>query len=246
MRARAPGHTACEVIGMQPTQKETGLLKDLKDQEQLCVDKYRRHAASANDPQLKNLFEQLAQVEQQHLDAIAQMMQGTVCKPADSATVPGTFTAAYSSADSPQKQNDCYLCSDVLTMEKHASHLYDTCVFEFRDADARSVLNDIQAQEQYHGKVIWLQTPCTPDSIHAKTAPPKARGRRFLSAEITCRARSSRPASGTPGASARSVSAPRSRQGAHSPGSQNHRPARAGCHSPSRGGKTRANPARAT
>ena len=38
---------------MQPTQKEAGLLKDLKDQEQLCVDKYRRHAASANDPQLK-------------------------------------------------------------------------------------------------------------------------------------------------------------------------------------------------
>ena len=155
MRARALGHTACEVIGMQPTQKEAGLLKDLKDQEQLCVDKYRRHAASANDPQLKNLFEQLAQVEQQHLDAIAQMMQGTVCKPADSATVPGTFTAAYSRADSPQKQNDCYLCSDVLTMEKHASHLYDTCVFEFRDADARSVLNDIQAQEQHHGKVIY-------------------------------------------------------------------------------------------
>ena len=140
---------------MQPTQKEAGLLKDLKDQEQLCVDKYRRHAAIANDPQLKNLFEQLAQVEQQHLDAIAQMAQGTVCKPADSATVPSAFTAAYSSADSPQKQNDCYLCSDVLTMEKHASHLYDTCVFEFRDADARSVLNDIQAQEQHHGKVIY-------------------------------------------------------------------------------------------
>ena len=47
MRTRTPGHTACEVIGMQPTQKEAGLLKDLKDQEQLCVDKYSRHAASA-------------------------------------------------------------------------------------------------------------------------------------------------------------------------------------------------------
>jgi len=244
MRAHALGHTACEVIGMQPTQKEAGLLKDLKDQEQLCVDKYRRHAANANDPQLKNLFEQLAQVEQQHLDAIAQMMQGTVCKPADSATVPGTFTAAYSSADSPQKQNDCYLCSDVLTMEKHASHLYDTCVFEFRDADARSVLNDIQAQEQHHGKVIYDYMAA--NAIHAKAAPPNHGGRRFLSAEITCRARSSRPASGTPGASARSVSAPRSRQGAHSPGSRNHHPERAGCHSPSRGGKTRANPAQAT
>ena len=234
---------------MQPTQKEAGLLKDLKDQEQLCVDKYRRHAASANDPQLKNLFEQLAQVEQQHLDAIAQMAQGTVCKPADSATVPGTFTAAYSSADSPQKQNDCYLCSDVLTMEKHASHLYDTCVFEFRDADARSVLNDIQAQEQHHGKVIYdyMAANAMYASHHPrKSGAPEPQGRRFLSAEITCRARSSQPASGTLGASARSVSAPRSRQGAHSPDSQNHRPERAGCHSPSRGGKPRANPARAT
>ena len=80
---------------MQLTPKEASLLKDLKGQEQLCVDKYNRHAASANDPQLKNLFEQLAQVEQQHLDAIAQMMQGTVCKPAGSATVPTTFTATY-------------------------------------------------------------------------------------------------------------------------------------------------------
>ena len=41
---------------MQLTPKEASLLKDLKGQEQLCVDKYNRHAASANDPQLKNLF----------------------------------------------------------------------------------------------------------------------------------------------------------------------------------------------
>ncbi|MFQ7010601.1 MAG: spore coat protein [Oscillospiraceae bacterium] len=47
------------------------------------------------------------------------------------------------------------MCTDVLAMEKHASHLYDTCVFEFDDANARSVLNDIQKQEQHHGKVIY-------------------------------------------------------------------------------------------
>lgn len=140
---------------MQLTPKEASLLKDLKGQEQLCVDKYNRHAASANDPQLKNLFEQIAQVEQQHLDAITQMEGGTVAAPAGSATVPTTFTATYNSTETPQKQNDCYLCTDVLAMEKHASHLYDTCVFEFCDANARSVLNDIQKQEQHHGKVIY-------------------------------------------------------------------------------------------
>ncbi len=140
---------------MQLTPKEASLLKDLKGQEQLCVDKYNRHAASANDPQLRNLFEQIAQVEQQHLDAITQMTGGTVAAPAGSATVPTTFTATYNSTETPQKQNDCYLCTDVLAMEKHASHLYDTCVFEFNDANARSVLNDIQKQEQHHGKVIY-------------------------------------------------------------------------------------------
>ena len=80
---------------------------------------------------------------------------GTVAAPADSATVPTTFTATYNNTETPQKQNDCYLCTDVLAMEKHASHLYDTCVFEFNDANARSVLNDIQKQEQHHGKVIY-------------------------------------------------------------------------------------------
>ena len=89
---------------MQLTPKEASLLKDLKGQEQLCVDKYNRHAASANDPQLKNLFEQIAQVEQQHLDAITQMEGGTVAAPADSATVPTTFTATYNNTETPQKQ----------------------------------------------------------------------------------------------------------------------------------------------
>ena len=83
------------------------------------------------------------------------MEGGTVAAPADSATVPATFTATYNNTETPQKQNDCYLCTDVLAMEKHASHLYDTCVFEFGDANARSVLNDIQKQEQHHGKVIY-------------------------------------------------------------------------------------------
>ena len=57
MPRRTGGHTGSEVIFMQLTPKEASLLKDLKGQEQLCVDKYNRHAASANDPQLKNLFE---------------------------------------------------------------------------------------------------------------------------------------------------------------------------------------------
>ena len=52
---------------MQLTQKETELLKDLKTQEKLCADKYNQYAQSAIDPQLKNLFSQIAGVEEGHL-----------------------------------------------------------------------------------------------------------------------------------------------------------------------------------
>ncbi len=44
---------------------------------------------------------------------------------------------------------------DVLATEKHASHLYDTCIFEFNDENARNALNHIQKEEQEHGKMIY-------------------------------------------------------------------------------------------
>ena len=65
------------------------------------------------------------------------------------------FSAAYSVADTDAKKHDSYLCTDVLTMEKHASHLYDTCIFEFTQESLRNVLNSIQKEEQGHGKAIY-------------------------------------------------------------------------------------------
>ena len=61
---------------MQWNQKEAGLLKDLKDQEQLCVNKYTRHARQAKDPQLKNLFTQIARTEQEHLRTVTELELG--------------------------------------------------------------------------------------------------------------------------------------------------------------------------
>lgn len=66
---------------MQLTQKETELLKDLKTQEKLCADKYNQYAQSAIDPQLKNLFSQIAGVEEGHLKTIEQLENGTVPTP---------------------------------------------------------------------------------------------------------------------------------------------------------------------
>ena len=140
---------------MQLTQKETSLLKDLQDQEQLCIDKYAKHAGCAKDPQLKDLFTQIAGSEQQHYDALEQMKSGTVAAPFSAGGSAQTFTAHYTVADTPEKQDDCYLCTDLLSSEKHASALYDTCIFEFKDENARTLLNSIQKAEQGHGKALY-------------------------------------------------------------------------------------------
>ncbi len=141
---------------MNLTQKEISLLKDLKDEEKLCIDKYTRHASCAKDPQLKTLFTDIAQKEQGHLNTLDQICTGNCPTPPTSEGQPNnpTFTAFHTS-DTPDKQNDCYLCTDVLTGEKHASHLYDTCIFEFSDQNCRDMLNHIQKEEQQHAKNIY-------------------------------------------------------------------------------------------
>ncbi len=147
---------------MTLTQKESSLIKELKGQEKLCIDKYNKHAACAKDPQLKTLFTQLAQKEQEHLNTLTQIENGTVpqmpaCGEKNNNACRGgsCFTATYAIAGNPDKENDCFLCTDLLATEKHASHLYDTCIFEFKDEGVRSVLNHIQKEEQEHGKKIY-------------------------------------------------------------------------------------------
>lgn len=148
-------NNTCEVILMTLTQKEQTLLKDMKDAEKLCIQKYKNASDSAKDPQLKNLFSNLSQAEQQHLQIFEKMEQGTVEQPQSGSNNQPTFTATYGNENTSDKQNDSFLCSDLLTAEKHASHLYDTCVFEFSDENARKAINAIQAQEQNHGKSIY-------------------------------------------------------------------------------------------
>lgn len=148
-------NTTLEVKNMTLTQKEQSLLKDMKDAEKLCIEKYKKAADSACDPQLKNLFSNLSSAERQHLKIFEKMEQGTVEQPQAGNSNQPTFTATYGNEDSPDKQNDSFLCTDLLTAEKHASHLYDTCVFEFTDESARKAINAIQSQEQNHGKSIY-------------------------------------------------------------------------------------------
>ena len=136
--------------------KENSLLKDLTGQEKLCIEKYGKSACMAKDAQLRGLFEQLSQNEQHHLNLLTQIQGGTVPQiSSDTQKNQQTFSAVYGMIESEDKKNDCYLCSDVLASEKHASSLYDTSIFEFKDEGIRNVLNHIQKDEQEHGKKIY-------------------------------------------------------------------------------------------
>jgi rubrerythrin len=141
---------------MQLNQKESSLIKELKEQENLCIEKYNKGAQCAADGQLKGLFSRLAQLEQTHFDTLTQIENGTVpATQSGGETAVPTFSAVYSAAETPDKKNDRFLCTDALSGEKHVSALYDTCIFEFRDDAARGALNHIQKEEQTHGKMLY-------------------------------------------------------------------------------------------
>ncbi|MBN7772423.1 spore coat protein [Clostridium aminobutyricum] len=151
------------------TQKETSLLQDSKKQEEICIEKYERYSSEASDPQLQDLFRQLGSKEREHLNSINQILSGTV--PNVNAGGQGNQQQmqqqmqqkmqampqlqAQSAVSGNQSKSDAYLCTDALSTEKHVSAVYDTAIFEFKDASIRQVLNHIQKEEQEHGEKIY-------------------------------------------------------------------------------------------
>lgn len=140
---------------MDFTQKEKDMLEELKNHEMLCIEKYKRHAECAHDEQLKSLFQGLSEEESEHLSSLRQIENSTI-PPINNEEKPlPVFTAKYKAALSPEKTADMYLCNDLLSGEKHVSHMYDIATFEFRDKGIRDFLNHIQKDEQTHGKIIY-------------------------------------------------------------------------------------------
>ena len=140
---------------MDFTEKERTLLEELKSHERLCIEKYKRHSECAHDEQLKSLFSDLKEAETSHLNSLEQIGMGTVPPISCEEKPLPAFASKYKAMLCPEKTADMYLCTDVLSGEKHVSHLYDTCVFEFRDKNVRDFLNHIQKEEQTHGKMIY-------------------------------------------------------------------------------------------
>ncbi|HOA20795.1 MAG TPA: ferritin-like domain-containing protein, partial [Sedimentibacter sp.] len=61
---------------MNFTTKETYLLEDQKNHEKICVQKYSSYANMASDPELKSIFQQNGQKEQEHYNTLDQLLKG--------------------------------------------------------------------------------------------------------------------------------------------------------------------------
>lgn len=150
------------------TQKEASLLKDLKGQEQLCVDKYGKYANEACDPELKQIFRTIQQTEQSHLSTVTTLLNGQM--PQQNGQQQGNQQNQQNgqsqqryaefppqSAQNVQQamQHDKFLAEDALCTEKEVSGAYNTSIFEFRDPQVRQLLHQIQGAEQQHGEMLY-------------------------------------------------------------------------------------------
>ncbi|RJE48079.1 MULTISPECIES: spore coat protein [unclassified Dehalobacter] len=126
---------------MQLSQKEKMLLEDLKSHEQMFAQKCSEFANQAQDPQLKQIFQNMAQHEQQHVRKIDQSLSQT------------SGTSGQSQGMTGQK--DSMLCHDMLSTEKYLSGAYNTVIFEIQDTSLRQDLNSIQSEKQRQGEEIF-------------------------------------------------------------------------------------------
>lgn len=156
MAGGAPGHPMDEVMKtMKLTQKESMLLQDLKTSEEICIEKYGQYAQKAEDQALADLFLTIRSKEEEHLKTINRLMEGTVPMMSGSQSQQSSQPGSGQPAEKSHSKNDEYLLKDALDTEKHVSSVYDTCIFEFTDAGARSALNHIQKEEQEHGQMLY-------------------------------------------------------------------------------------------
>lgn len=142
------------------TEKEKSTIKDLQTQEQECIKKYETYANQACDAELKDLFNQLKENEQQHYNSLQQVLDGEVpsCDCNDDRgrnyNPKGTYNGC-GCAYQTSKDKDCFLATDSIGTEKMVSSEYNSDVFAFGDSDVRKLLADIQIEEQNHAEMLY-------------------------------------------------------------------------------------------
>ena len=156
----------------QLSQKERLYLEDLKNHEELCIQKYNKYANEAECSNLKQIFQTIASKEQQHYNTVNQLLSGQVPSMGQGQGGQGQsqqqgqqtsgmqggqqgVSGMQAQGGTSYNQNDYTIVTDMLSTEKYISGTYDTAIFEFQDANVRQVLNHIQKEEQEHGEQLF-------------------------------------------------------------------------------------------
>ena len=141
---------------MKLNQKENQLVTELKNQEQLCIQKYDFYAKQASDPELKKLFKTLLKQEQTHYDMLQSLIDGTIPQITNRKPLAVDFEPEKTHNGSKEElEFDKFLCTDLITTEKYVATDYNNDLFYFVSPEVRNVLNAIMTDEQNHAEMIW-------------------------------------------------------------------------------------------
>lgn len=137
----------------QLTQKERQYLQEALKHEEVCVAKYGQYASQLQDPQLKQMFQQLQQKEQQHYQTISNLLgQGG-----------GSGQQMQQQAQGGQQQNaqqaggqitEQEILQDMLMTEKYVADSYNMSVLDSLNNQVRQQMQHIQNEEQQHANQI--------------------------------------------------------------------------------------------
>ena len=139
------------------TEKQLAVAQDLLDQEKACVQKYEFYANQAKDTELRKLFTQIKEDEENHYNSINSLINGDPDSEVDTSPADEYMPhPTYGPMDeSENKKFDAFLCTDSIASEKYVSSAYDFNLFQFGDTKTRKLLNDIQTAEQNHAEMIY-------------------------------------------------------------------------------------------
>ena len=166
---------------MQLTSKEKSLISDTLTAEEICNQKYKYYAANANDQEVRDLFSDLVQQEDQHVQMLNDALNGNFDVEAAqqrSSSFRQKSTAGSSKSDvkMTNKKADMEIAKtsmsaknttdveglddrqrlqDALMTVKHLSGNYDISILEAANNEVFQTLEQIQHDKHFHKQEIF-------------------------------------------------------------------------------------------
>ena len=164
---------------MQLTTKEKTLISDTLSAEEICNQKYKYYAANANDQEVRQLFSNLVQQEDQHVQMLTDALNGNfdveaaqqrsssfrqksqkrksdpkmTSKSADMEIANNAMSAK--DTKDVEGLDDRQILQDALMTVKHLSGNYDISVLEAANHEVFQTLEQIQQDKHLHKQEIF-------------------------------------------------------------------------------------------